>query len=128
MTAGEVTMTTDKLEKTITVDMHPESEMWLGIVQGNIDNIGKNFNRARKQLDKEIGKLDYKDGVNKCNLLRAFVKEWHSILDADVEILVHWAVRNDGAEKPGDHEFVVALREFREKVRAIKNESGNNYF
>ena len=121
-------MTTEKLEKTITVDMHPESEMWLGIAQGNIENIGQNFNRARKKLDKEIANLDYKDGVNKCNLLRAFVKEWHSILDADVEILVHWAARNEGAEKPGDREFIAALHEFREKVRAIKNETGNRYF
>jgi hypothetical protein len=95
---------------------------------GNIDNIGQNFNRARKKLDKEIMNLDYTDRSGKCDLLRAFVKEWHAILDADVEILVHWAVRNEGAEKPGDREFIAALHEFREKVRAIKNESGNKYF
>lgn len=128
MTTDSTTEGMEHTGKFIKVDMHPESEMWLGIVQGNIENIGQNFNRARKQLDKEIMKLDYKDGVAKCNLLRAFVKEWHSILDADVEILIHWAIRNEGAEYPGDREFVQALHDFRERVREIKKETGNKYF
>jgi hypothetical protein len=114
--------------KFVQMDMHPESPVWLEIVEGNLDFISTNFNRDRRKLKKALSKIPYgEDNAKRCDLLRNFVRQYHNILDGDVEMLVHWAIRNEGATRPGDLEFAKARNDFHETVRGIKNDHNISY-
>lgn len=114
--------------KFVQMDMNPESPVWLEIVEGNLDHISKNFNRDRRRLKKALSKIPYgEDNATRCDLLRKFVYQYHSILDGDVEMLVHWAIRNEGATRPGDLEFAKARNDFHEAVRGIRNDHNIAY-
>jgi len=115
-------MTTQETEtEYVRVDPHPESNYWLTVVRGNIDFIAANYKKDLNKLNKAMEKTENEDDAGRCNLLREFVKKYHGILDADTEMLIHWAVRNN-AGQTHDIDYIHAKNRFHENLRGEWNE------
>jgi hypothetical protein len=113
------------VSETVDMNLNPGSSFWIDIVEQNLEFARANFNREHTKLRKELEECERYDTNTRCKILRKFTARWYRFFDSDMEILVHWAVRNPGAAIPGDREYVVARHEFHQEVRKIKGDSKN---